>query len=182
MDFSKIMADEKVGTAIGRLYLKANPTVTRSTYLAYYRFSQEVERQYDQLIREVNVTFTDDDPYGDASELFRDIRRGSFAVYATQPDQEHPLLSRVENNKFRAVHDYYGHYRAQRGFDRHGEEAAWVAHSLMFAGISRRAMTTETRAQSSALCWITAPDFPEQKAVLLPEWVSEIPVKILEKL
>ena len=39
-------------------------------------------------------------------------------------------------------------------------------------------MTTETRGQSSALCWVLG-EFPEQKATILPEWVSEIPLKYL---
>ncbi len=96
-------------------------------------------------------------------------------VWRTQPDQRHPRVPAFINDRCRAVHDYFGHYGTRRGFDRHGEEAAWVRHSQMFTGLGRRAMTTETRGQSSALCWLTAPAFPPQKAVLLPDWVSEIP-------
>lgn len=180
MDYSKIMADESVGTTIGRLYLSTPDKVTPLVTECYTRFAEQVEDQYRWLLREVRVSFTDDDPYADASELFRDIRRGSFAVYATQADQAHPLLSPEQNNRFRAVHDYFGHYRSGRGFDRHGEEAAWVCHSMMFAGQARRAMTSETRGQSSAFVWVNGGrEFPPQRAVILPQWVSEIPVKWL---
>jgi hypothetical protein len=174
MDYSKIMADPSVGTSIGRLYLSAPDKITPLVTECYRRFAEQVDDQYRWLLRDVRVTFTD------ASELFRDIRRGSFAVYATQEDQRHPILTPGQNNRFRAVHDYYGHFRSGRGFDRHGEEAAWVCHSQMFAGQARRAMTSETRGQSSAFIWVNGGrEFPPQRAVILPEWVSEIPVKWL---
>lgn len=175
MDFNRITADPVRGPEIGRLYLDASPFITTLARHAYTLMTREVNRQFAELTDNVRVTLTNDDPYSDASELFADLRKGRMAVYATQPDQSHPLLPDVVNNRFRAVHDYYGHWGTGRGFDRHGEEAAWVRHSQMFTGLARRAMTTETRGQSSALCWLTSPEFPPQKAVLLPDWVSEIP-------
>jgi hypothetical protein len=46
----------------------------------------------------------------------------------------------------------------------------------MFNGLGRRAMTSETRGQSSAFIWVNGGrEFPPQKAVLLPDWISEIP-------
>ena len=63
---------------------------------------------------------------------------------------------------------------------RDGEEAAWVCHSRMFAGEAVRAMTTETRGQSSAFIWhCDDGNFPPQKALLLPERCSRVPVKWL---
>src|SRR6476659_2128677 len=53
------------------------------------------------------------------------------------------------NDKFRAVHDYFGHCAAGYGFGPRGEENAWNAHSQMFSPDARRAMTTETRGQNS---------------------------------
>jgi hypothetical protein len=102
MDYSKIMADPSVGTSIGRLYLSAPDKITPLVTECYRRFAEQVDDQYRWLLRDVRVTFTDDDPYADASELFRDIRRGSFAVYATQEDQRHPILTPGQNNRFRA--------------------------------------------------------------------------------
>lgn len=182
-DFSMIVADPSVGERIGWLYLNAPEGITPAVREAYGRFAEQVDQQFGQLVRDVRVTFTDDDPYADAGELFRDIRRGSFAVYRTQEDQQHPILTPEQNDRFRAVHDYYGHYRSGRGFDRHGEEAAWVAHSLMFAGSAVRALTSETRGQNSAFIWINGGrEFPPQRAVLLPEWVSQIPMRWLVSL
>ncbi len=36
-------------------------------------------------------------------------------------------------------------------------------------------MTTETRGQNSAMIWVmNGMGFPDQKAILLPDWVSEL--------
>ena len=180
IDFSRIVADPAIGRTIGQAYLSAPGGITPLVRECYASFARQVDQQYGQLTRDVRVTFTDDDPYTDASELFRDIRRGSFAVWRTQGGQRHPILTPEQNDRFRAVHDYYGHYRSGRGFDRHGEEAAWVCHSLMFAGSATRALTTETRGQSSALVWVNeGREFPPQRAVILPQWMSDIPLRWL---
>lgn len=176
MDYSKITADIVRGPEIGKIYMEASPFITIGARFAYSQFADQVVDQYREMLADVSVTFVDDNPYEDASELFADIRRGSFAVYKTTADQRHPLLGCQTNDLFRAVHDFYGHWGTRRGFDRHGEEAAWVRHSQMFTGLARRAMTTETRGQTSALIWVNGGrEFPPQKAILLPDWVSRIP-------
>lgn len=178
MDYSKIQADPVRGPEIGRLYMQSSGYITTLARAAYRSFAEEVWRQFDELCRDVRVTFQDADPYKYAEQMFADVSAGRLRVYMTDPEtQKHPLLPDHTNNAFRAVHDYHGHYMTGRGFDRHGEEAAWVRHSQMFTGLARRAMTTETRGQSSALCWLLkgTDEFPPQKAVLLPDWVSEIP-------
>lgn len=176
MDYSTITADPVRGPEIGRLYMEASPFITTLARVAYRQFADQVERQFNDL--PVTVLFTENDPYGSAEEMFSDVRQGLLMIYMTDPEtQKHPLLPDHVNDMFRAVHDFHGHYMSGRGFDRHGEEAAWVRHSQMFTGLARRAMTTETRGQSSALCWLDLPDFPPQKAVLLPDWVSDIPAR-----
>ncbi|QMP84465.1 hypothetical protein HUN42_00088 [Streptomyces phage Dagobah] len=187
MDYSKIVASAVDGPRIGRLYLDtpSRPDAP-SVRDAYASFVRQVDWQYDLMTRPVDrggygitVLPTDQDPYPSAEAMFQDVSGGVLSVYRTQPDQSHPILSAESNDRFRAVHDYFGHYVSGRGFDRHGEEAAWVCHSKMFTGAGQRAMTTETRGQSSALCWITSPDFPPQKALLLPEWCSTVPLEWL---
>ncbi len=175
-DYSKIQADPVWGAEIGRLYTEASPHITTLARYAYVSMSLQLERQFSELSSDVRVSFVEDDPYENADALFRDIRRGRMAVWSTPEEHRHPLLGCRMNNLFRAVHDYYGHWKTGRGFDRHGEEAAWVHHSQMFTGLGRRAMTTETRGQNSAFIWINdGRQFPEQKAILLPDWVSVIP-------
>ena len=176
VNYDEIEASPVWGPEIGRLYMEASPFITSLARIAYRGMAIQVRRQFAEVVSEVRVSFQDEDPYADASEMFADVRRGRLAIYRTSPNQSHPLLSDGENDMFRAVHDYYGHFGSGRDFSRHGEEAAWVRHSGMFSGLARRAMTSETRGQSSAFVWINGGrEFPEQKAVLLPDWVSRVP-------
>lgn len=176
MDYSKIQADPVRGPEIGRMYMDASPFVTTLARHAYRRFADQVRAQFQALTREIDVIFQEADPYTCAEEMFADVSRGTLRVWATPVDQRHPVLSRHENNMFRAVHDFHGHYMTGRDFSRHGEEAAWVRHSGMFTGLARRAMTSETRGQNSAFIWVNGGrEFPPQKAILLPDWVSDIP-------
>ena len=177
MDYSRITADPVRGPEIGKLYIDASPFITTLARVAYRQFIDQVSEQFFALVDNgLKIRFRDYDPYADAQEMFTDVGKGWLAVWSTPEEQGHPILSARSNNMFRAVHDYHGHYMTGRDFSRHGEEAAWVRHSQMFTGLARRAMTTETRGQSSAFIWINGGrEFPQQKAVLLPDWVSEIP-------
>lgn len=114
----------------------------------------------------------------DVTENRRLQVRDSSDDFATNP---HPILSVDDNNKFRAVHDFFGHAASGRGFLADGEEAAWVSHSGMFSPNARRAMTTETRGQNSY--YNAYNNFAEQKAFLLPdEYVFDPNYDIGEKL
>jgi hypothetical protein len=78
---------------------------------------------------------------------------------------------------FRAVHDVFGHAATGRGFDRHGEEAAWLSHIRMYSPAARPAVTTETRGQNSVLNFGSRPGtFPEQKVVTLPSGSLVAPI------
>jgi len=88
------------------------------------------------------------------------------------------------NDLFRAVHDYYGHYKGGNGFRALGEENAFRYHCSMFSPSAQKALTTETRGQN---CWLnygphgehnrTAKQadtiFADQKTGLLPEFCYE---------
>lgn len=177
IDYTKIVANPARGRKIGELYMAAPVWDDRpETRAAYDAFVSEVEDQYRYMTSTgVKVKFQDADPYPSADRMFADAARGVLKIYKTSADQAHPYLSITQNDHFRAVHDYFGHFGSGRGFDRHGEEAAWVRHAQMFSPLARRAMTTELRAQNSAFIWILGGrTFPPQKFALLPEWVSEI--------
>lgn len=175
IDYSKVVADQHTGRIIGRMYMERDSAITSQARQAYLEFAQQVRAQFHALPIKVETLAVD--PYGSAGEMFDDIRRNyRLKVWGTQAEQAHPLLNSLVNDMFRAVHDYHGHFMTGRDFSRHGEEAAWVRHSQMFSGLARRAMTTETRGQTSAFIWVNeGREFPPQKAILLPEWVSEIP-------
>lgn len=149
------------------------------------------------------------DPYGgNPFNAMRDLRQNKeMAVYGTYdgfgtegitagavddnpllqdtglrwPDQKGEMHPVTANDLFRAVHDAFGHGLEGAGFRARGEENAWQAHSKMYTGLARGAMTSETRGQNSWLNFGPYGDknrnakiedtvFAEQKTGLMPEW------------
>ena len=172
------MACDVRGKRIAATYMAA-PTFDPAALAAYEAFRRETREQFDFLTRPtrrgglgVDVQPSKVDPYLDAIAMTWDLlEHNRLKIYATGgPGNEHPLLTNGENDMFRAVHDAFGHAATGRGFDRHGEEAAWLKHGSMYSPLARKAMTTETRGQNSTLIYrYNGLQFPEQKAFLLPD-------------
>ena len=95
------------------------------------------------------------------------IENKRIKVLKTEATGGHPFFTNEQNDKFRAVHDIFGHLGTGRGFDRHGEEAAYQAHRSMFTGTAQKALATELRGQNTYL--LTYGDFGPQKLFILPE-------------
>jgi len=91
-------------------------------------------------------------------------------------DEPNPLMSAVDpdgvmvNDKFRAVHDFFGHAQAGNTFSRHGENIAFILHSQMFPEEALGAMTTELRGQTAYL--VTHGEFAPQK--IATDWPGEM--------
>jgi hypothetical protein len=143
---------------------------------AYRAMCEETKRQFDVLTRSarrgglgISVEPQKEDPYAGPLEMMFDIQEGRLKVYATGGlGNEHPFFSDEENDMFRAVHDAFGHAATGRGFDRHGEEAAFRSHASMYSPLARLAMATETRGQNSWFIHNGGQAFPVQKIGLLP--------------
>lgn len=169
VNFDKVFVDTQRAQEIAKSY-DALPADDPAAHAAYQALANEVDKQYEYMTKTlgVNVDVVKTDPYKDVADLRRDIEQnGRLAVLATETTGAHPFLTNEQNDKFRAVHDYFGHAATGRGFDRHGEEAAWVSHSMMFSPLARQAMTTETRGQNSVLTQ-EQQGFPQQKVAVLP--------------
>lgn len=173
--------DPALGAAIAAAYVAA-PTLDQQAVASYDAFRRETVRQYEYLVGRpefgglgVTVRVMDVDPYTKAGTMIDDLAHRTLKVFATAAtDNPHPYLSDAENDMFRAVHDAFGHAAIGRGFDRHGEEAAWLKHSGMYSRLARRALTTETRGQNCAMIFHHRYErFPEQKAALLPRAFSD---------
>jgi hypothetical protein len=180
-DYARVRLDPALGAAVAAAYVAA-PVRDRQAYAAYGAFRQETVRQYGYLVGRtefgglgVSVRVMDIDPYADAAAMMDDLAHRELKVFATAAtDNPHPYLSDVENDMFRAVHDAFGHAAIGRGFDGHGEDAAWLKHSGMYSQVARRALTTETRGQSCAMLFHHGGErFAEQKAALLPRVFSD---------
>jgi hypothetical protein len=92
---------------------------------------------------------TDHDPYPDATHMAKDVAGGRIKTLSTAATGGHEYFSDEENDKFRAVHDVFGHAATGRGFSRHGEEAAYLSHRQMFPRKAQAALASETRGQNS---------------------------------
>jgi hypothetical protein len=176
-DFDRVVSDPMRGARIAAAYL-AGPQWDWAALPAYREFRDETTAQFDFLTRPashnglgIEVGTCPQDPYSDASAMMLDMREHRrLLVYSTAAcGNSHPFLSDDENDMFRAVHDAFGHAAIGRGFDRHGEEAAWCKHAMMYSAMARQALATETRGQTCTLIYHhRGTRFPEQKMLLLP--------------
>lgn len=178
-DFSSVAAHPAMTAHIARAY-DALPEFDRSAVPHFKAMAEETARQFDHLTRSrsrgglgINVEVTSHDPYDGPKEMFHDLRENNrLRVMSTATTGGHPIFSNMQNDQFRAVHDAFGHVGTGRGFDRHGEEAAFRAHSAMFSSHARRAMATETRGQNSSMV-AAGGVFPPQKVAVLPERLTQ---------
>lgn len=151
-----------------------------------------VREAYDELARQVDEQLTllhalgltvdyvsDPEPYVTSCEQATDVCNNghlSIATIACWPEAYHPVLGNDRGgtyDRFRAVHDTFGHVAIGTGFDRHGEFAAWLHHASMFFGSAQLAATTELHGENSVLAATGVP--AQHKATLLPRRLSPIP-------
>lgn len=155
--------------------LPESPNIRRS----YRALRNDVNRQYDFMTRPrdaggmgLSHEVTEKDPYGNAAQMAKDVRSGRIRTLSSERTP-HAFLSPEENDRFRAVHDVFGHAATGRGFDRHGEEAAYLSHRQMFSKAAQQALASETRGQNSVLNYGLR-GFPDQgpKLIGLPGFAS----------
>lgn len=148
-----------------------DPAAERS----YEAFRQEILRLFAAIPVRVERWARDGQPYAGSRDLFAQVERtGRLWVYTGGED--HPFLSRTENEMFRAVHDFYRHFLSRFAFGPVGEFHAWLAHCGQFCDEAIPAMTAETLGQN---CWFNfgphahlSPQerpYAVQKASVLPE-------------
>lgn len=176
IDYSKVRTDTDRVKQIGRAYDSLPEHDTRAVS-HFQAMRHEVGAQYDHLTNRMGIKVhpVDYDPYKNVHEMTRDVRDNKqLKVLKTAVTGSHPFFSDAENDKFRAVHDAFGHAATGRGFDAHGEEAAYLAHSHMFSPHARPAMTSETRGQNASLH--LNGDFGPQRVAVLPRHVMDVPI------
>lgn len=173
--FDNVMVNIPQALRIAREYTAA-PKFDQEAVPAFRAMADETKEQFDFLTRPksrgglgVDVSVSQTDPYKRAADMMKDANQGKFQVLSTAQTGGHPYFTDEENDMFRAVHDFFGHAATGRGFDPHGEEAAFRSHYAMFSPKARPAMATETRGQNSALNYGPNPGkFVEQKIATLP--------------
>lgn len=96
-------------------------------------------------------------PYANSKQMSEDVNHNRHLSFFTGGDlpADHPLAevdSRTGfnyNEKFRAIHDLFGHAGHGHEFGPKGEEAAYRTHAQMFSPESIPALTSETRGQNN---------------------------------
>lgn len=144
-----------------------------------------------------------ENPYKSSKDLIKDITQNNhmwfypteqgFGSKESEDKHAHPLMAptaekignhrMLANDVFRVVHDYFGHVKEGHGFGHTGEENAWKIHKQMYSPEAQKALTSETRGQNS---WVnfgphgesnrknpSKTVYAEQKAGLLPDWVTK---------
>jgi hypothetical protein len=153
------------------------PDYKQSVFDAYRREMPDVvgdarnyddlmRRSYEQLIKETNDQFNalpirfsyhraGEGDYANSKEMAKDVH-GNKHLFVFQGGDPHEFMSVVDprtglnaNEKFRAVHDAFGHAAFGNAFGAKGEEVAWALHKQMYSPLAQLAMTAETRGQNS---------------------------------
>lgn len=181
-----LRADAKVGPRVAEAYADMD-AFDPDAVGDWDELADDIDDQYRFLTEEKGVEFEfvdEAEPYAATTpegleEMFNDIENGRMKVAKTQ-EGAHPVWSPEQNDKFRAVHDYFGHAVQRNDVSRHGEEMAWAVHGQTVRSPgARSALTTETRGQNSALNFDPEnvarknrgeeAEFAEQKVGHLPE-------------
>jgi len=124
---------------------------------AYRQLAKETSDQFDRLPVSMSFHKSGEGNYKGAKEMAGDVH-GNDHLYVFQGGDKHDFLNQVdprtglnENEKFRAVHDLFGHAIHGNEFGPMGEEKAWGIHKQMYSPLAQMAMTAETRGQNSVV-------------------------------
>lgn len=144
-------------------YAKNRPDIVKETRAhdydslvkgSYRKLGKETSAQFDHM--PVKMQFHDGHmSYHNSNEMLRDVHlHKNLTVFRGGDRHEHlhhtdKQTGLNENEKFRAVHDYFGHGIHGNSFGSKGEEIAWHSHKKMFSEGASVAMTSETRGQNS---------------------------------
>lgn len=146
------------------------PNFDPSAVKHFEAMRQGVNDQHDFMTNRLGIRTesVDQDPYADVHEMLADVNNNKrLKVLGTHVTGSHPYFDDDTNDKFRAVHDFFGHAATGRSFDRHGEQATYLAHAQMFHPEARGALASETRGQNSSLIYNGG--FSPQRIGIMPK-------------
>lgn len=174
-----------------------DPAVKKS----YDSLKKDIDEQWDHAEKsgvEFEPWNKEGQPYKSSKEMMEDVKNNKHLYFFQGGDlpEGHPMAEvdpktgYTSNDKFRAVHDLYGHAAHGLEFGPKGEEGAYNVHAQTLSPESIPALTSETRGQNN---WVnfgkhmrnaagevvkkgeegyvppTERPFAEQKAGILPE-------------
>lgn len=152
---SRTLSDREriILTQIAYAYDRLPVTENDGASLIHYKcFVQEVNTQFGLLLGTgLRIVWSETDPYANdpkpSAAMRREVDAGTLRVYSGPA--YHPYLTHLENCRFRAIHDYYGHYKTGAGFGEWGELEAFRSHATMFSSVALPALAAETVGQNA---------------------------------
>jgi len=160
------VSDRKTMVKIAKEYATKRTTkkLEAETASQYGNFIIETDAQFQWITEQAGVRMevVDTNPYASPMEMAADIRDNKrLKILSTESTGGHPLLTNAQNDKFRFVHDYFGHSALGNSFTRHGEYVAYLKHGQMYSEGARGAMHSETVGQNA---WLVFSPENEAKA------------------
>jgi hypothetical protein len=128
---------------------------------AYDSMKNAVDDQWDYATQKMGMKFEpwtkEGQPYANSKEMMKDVADNKHLYFfqGGESPVDNPLRATDPktglsyNDKFRAVHDLFGHAAHGFEFGPKGEENAYLVHRQMFPKEAVPALTTETRGQNS---------------------------------
>lgn len=154
---------------LGSAYVQADPGLeeNRDPYrdLAAYN-----RRRFEDM--PVDVHFTADDPYLSHEEMVRDVEEnGRLKIFS---EGSHPVhMTKEENMKGRAVHDYFGHYMNDCDFSFSGEFEKWYNQREEVPESTEDVLFSEVVGQTALVHYLEdgfeSPEFEQKNYVFDPE-------------
>lgn len=149
--------------AVFKAYQEKRPDIVKELGATHY--DDLVKKSYHAVAAQTDAQFSHipvrmqyhqgSHTYHHSGELLNDVfHHGNMTVF--QGGDKHEFLHHEDaknglntNEKFRAVHDFFGHALHGNSFGAIGEETAWDSHRKMYSPGAQVAMTAETRGQNS---------------------------------
>jgi hypothetical protein len=124
----------------------------------------------------IEVVFQSDDPYDSYIDMKETVEReGKLRVF--DGGSEPKYMSKQQNIKGRAVHDYFGHLDADCDFSMRGELSKWYHVKDRYPENCRSLLFTEIVGQRAAVSYYEGGFGDErftQKAVRAPNWLIDL--------
>jgi hypothetical protein len=131
------------------------------TKASYDALKKDVDKQWDFATKDMGIKFEpwtkQGQPYANSKEMVDDVKNNKHLYFFRGGDMAEgnpladadPKTGLTYNDKFRAVHDLFGHAAQGNQFGPKGEETAYQLHRQMFSPEAVPALTSETRGQNS---------------------------------
>ncbi len=148
---------------VAKVYEDA-PEMDPKAVPAWKALIAHIETLYKRLTGVVKVEFVDGDPYPNAEEMAKQVKK-TKVLKIWKGGTGHPVWSQEQNLKFRAVHDYYSHIVSGQPFGTKGEIRAYNTHVKMAPPAAVPALFTEIVGQ--ACTSVITGAFPTQKIAIL---------------